>query len=198
MTSRQKHTIDIHWLEPVRLRVEFTDQAAMVRDLQRQLKAGYRDQFSDEQMRRSVYIIRLTGSFVIGYPRGASPVLYIGRGDAPSRLAKHLAKWLHKAFQFGSDTRIEIRMLRPRRRNAANYFMNVEADLLDWFCERMGALPFFNSRREHQHAGLIDYGPSQERRRWQQIGTGSGKRPHWALTPMRTNPNYATYLKGCS
>ena len=193
-----KDRIDIHWLDPVQLCVDDdADEAGLVRSLQRQLKAGYRDQeVTDAQMLRSVYIVRLTGSFVISYPKRASPVLYIGRGNAPSRLATHLGRWLSDAFNFGSDTEVEIRMLRPRRRGHSDYFKNVEADLLEMFFERVGSLPFFNSRYETKFAGRVDYGPSQERRLWQQLGTGSGNRPLWALTPMPANPNYARYQRG--
>lgn len=193
----EKDTVDIHWLDPVRLSIDYEHEGSVLRQLRCQLRDGYRDQgVTDEQMQRSVYIIRLTGSFVIQYARCNSPVLYIGRGDAPNRLAAHLEKWLTDAFDFGSDTEVEIRMLRPRRRGRSDYYKNVEADLLAMFCTRAGGLPMFNKCRETKFEDHIIYGVSQERRLRQQIGIGSGKRPHWALMPTRANPNYETYHTG--
>lgn len=192
-----KETIDIHWLDPVRLAIDDEVEGPVSRQLQRQMRAGYRDQgVSEEQMERSVYIVRLTGSFVLQYPRCNSPVLYIGRGDAPSRLARHVPNWLVNVFYFGSDTEVEVRMLRPRRRGRADYYKNVEADLLKMFSKRTGSLPMFNKCRETKFEDCIDYGSSQQRRLNQQIGVGSGKRPHWAITPTRANPNYDTYHTG--
>ena len=193
----EQQKIDIHWLDPVQLIVDAQDDDKLLADLRRQLREGYRAQgVTEEQMTRSVYIIRLTGSFLIEYPRCNSPVLYVGRGDAPNRLATHLARWLSDAFWFGSDTQVEVRMLRPRRRGRRDYFKNVEADLIDMFLERAGALPFFNRCREPKFSGRIDYGPSQDRRLRQLLGTGSGKRPHWALSPTPANPHYDTYWTG--
>lgn len=71
-----------------------------------------------QDMTRSVYVIRITGSFVIVYWATESRLLYVGRGDAPALIAKHIADWMQDVFSFGSDTNIEIQMLRPRRKAA--------------------------------------------------------------------------------
>ena len=74
-----------------------------------------------------------------------------------------LAIWDH-------DTKIEIRLLRPSRRNRGDYFKNVEADLLRWFSVKTGMLPLMKGRFETSWEGLVEYGPSQERLLWQSLG----------------------------
>src|ERR1043165_2553867 len=98
---------DITWLDPIHLRLaEKEDKGALVRRLTREI----RDAADIEELKRSVYVIRMAGSFVIQYPWGASPVVYVGRGDSVSRLAAHLKKWAADIFLWGNDTAIEIRI----------------------------------------------------------------------------------------
>lgn len=188
----------ISWMEPVSL-----DYASALREekllaaLRRQLRAGIIDQgFPAAEMARCVYVVRMTGPVVVAYPDGDSPVLYVGRGNAPSRLASHLKHWLHDVHRFGNSVGIELRICLPRRPNRTGFFKNVEADLIAWFQDRYGAIPFFNSRLETSYSGAIDYGPSQKKDLLQSLGTGSGKRPQWAIRPLASNANYSTYNRG--
>lgn len=59
----------------------------------------------------------------------------------PLALVAHLKNWAADMFDWGSDTEIEIRIVRPARRNRKDYFKNVEADLLRWFGVRYRRLP---------------------------------------------------------
>lgn len=162
------------------------------------------DEANIRGLERSVYVIRMAGSFIIQYPKGPSPVVYIGRGDSVSRLASHLKIWASEVFVWGSDTEIEIRILRPSRKNRTEYYKNVEADLLAWFSNRYGILPLINSRYETNWAGLVEYGPSQKARLRQMLGIGRGVRPKWAIQPLNSNKLYQKnsnklyqkYLKG--
>lgn len=184
--------IDITWLEPIRLRLsEDDDTEKLIVRLKSHIKEA-----NISKLDRSVYIIRMAGSFVVAYPRGPSPVVYIGRGDSVSRLAKHLKRWATGVFTWGSDTTIEIRILRPSRKNRPDYFKNVEADLLELFSVRYGGLPLINKRYEHKYEGLVDYGPSQETRLHQSIGIGKGNRHKWAIKPLPSNEHYDTYFRG--
>ncbi|EIZ78260.1 hypothetical protein WSK_3142 [Novosphingobium sp. Rr 2-17] len=184
--------IDITWLDPIRLKLSEDDTVErLVARLKDHIKAA-----NVSKLERSVYIIRMAGSFVIAYPSGASPVVYIGRGDSVSRLAKHLKKWATGVFTWGSDTSIEIRVLRPSRKNRPDYFKNVEADLLEMFSARFGGLPLINKRYEHQYEGCVDYGTSQTAKLNQAIGIGKGNRHKWAIKPMPSNPHYDTYFRG--
>jgi hypothetical protein len=183
---------DITWLHPIRLKLaDEEDRQSLIRRLSIQIE----DEANIIGLERSVYIIRMAGSFVIQYPEGPSPVVYIGRGDSVSRLASHLKTWASDVFVWGSDTEIEIRILRPARRNRTEYYKNVEADLLEWFRNRYGILPLINSRYETNWAGAVEYGPSQESRLRQVLGIGRGLRPKWAIQPLNSKKLYQKYLK---
>jgi hypothetical protein len=109
------------WLEPLRLRHEqgLTTEKRIVKALRDQLLAALvKQDFGKADLDRCVYIIRMTGDFVISYPAGMSPVLYIGRGDAFTRLSSHLKRWLNQVDGFGKDVGIEVRVCRPRRKGS--------------------------------------------------------------------------------
>ncbi|THG37785.1 hypothetical protein [Sphingomonas olei] len=184
---------DITWLDPIKLELSGNeDQAALVKRLQRKIA----DDASVDRLDRSVYIIRMAGSFIIDYPDGASPVVYIGRGDSVSRLARHLKRWATDVFKWGSDSNLEVRILRPARTGRYDYFANVEADLLRMFYQRYGGLPMMNKRFEDSYAGVVDYGKTQQDKLWASIGIGKGVRYKWAIRPLRSNKHYATYHAG--
>lgn len=191
MTEEQER-IDLTWLDPINLKLKDDDTVeALIDRLKGHIKAA-----NVSKLERSVYIIRMSGSFIVAYPRKPSPVVYIGRGDSVNRLAKHLKRWANEVFTWGSDTSIEIRIVRPKRKGCPDYFKNVEADLLEMFSERFGGLPLINKRYEHQYQGQVDYGPSQLRKLNQAIGIGSGNRHKWAIQPLPSNKHYDTYFKG--
>lgn len=187
------------WLENIELKPEqgLETRAEIVRTLRRQLNAALDEQgFRPTDLDRCVYVIRMKGDFVISYPWGRSPVLYIGRGAAFGRLSSHLRRWLHEIDSFGRDVRIEIRVCRPRRRNLADMFKYVEADLIGRFSQRYGCIPFFNSRRETSYEECVTYTARDEKYLAGSIGVGSGKRPRWAIAPAPANKNYDVYHKG--
>lgn len=184
---------DITWLDPIHLRLlEKEDKPSLVSRLKREIK----DAADVAELKRSVYVIRMAGSFVIQYPEGSSPVIYIGRGDSIVRLADHLKNWAADVFLWGSDTEIEIRIVRPARKNRIEYFKNVEADLLRWFGKRYGSLPLINSRYEPNWEGAVEYGSSQADKLRQMLGTGKGGRRKWAIQPLPSNNLYSRYHKG--
>lgn len=185
-----KERFDITWLDPIHLTLA-DDQSK--ESLVKRLRAQIKDGAADYQMKSSVYIVRMAGSFIIDYENCPSPVVYIGRGDSVSRLASHLKNWASDVFKWGSDTKIEIRLLRPSRKNREDYFKNVEADLIRWFSEKTGMLPLINARFETSWEGHVDYGPSQEKLLLQSLGIGKGVRHKWAIRPMPSNKVYAKY-----
>ena len=68
--------IDITWLEPIRLRLsEDDDTEKLIVRLKSHIKEA-----NISKLDRSVYIIRMAGSFVVAYPRGPL-FFYDGKPD---------------------------------------------------------------------------------------------------------------------
>lgn len=191
--------VSMSWLDHIELspRDGLGTKAAIAKTLRKQLVAALEEQgFAPADLARCVYVIRMSGDFLVAYPWGNSPVLYIGRGEAFDRLSAHMKRWLHEVGGFGKDVGIQIRVCRPRRKNAAELFKYVEADLIARFAEKFGCIPFFNSRREGSYEECVDYTDTDEKQLRASIGVGSGKRPRWAIAPTPANPNYEVYHRG--
>jgi hypothetical protein len=187
------------WLEHIELKPDrsLASEAAIVKTLRKELTNALSAQgLGPADLRRCVYVIRMKGDFVIAYPLRRSPVLYIGRGSALGRLSSHLRRWLHEIDGFGKDVRIEIRVCRTRRKNLADMFKYVEADLIDWFADKYGVIPFFNSRRETAFEGCVGYTDADEAQMKAALGVGKGKRPLWAIAPAPANKNYGAFNRG--
>ncbi len=190
---------EISWTDPIQLNfVEaLTEEGRLLRKLRKQLRDALAEQgFAPDDLRRCVYIVRMRGPVLVAYPRGNSPVLYVGRGDAPGRLANHLGRWLHAVHKFGSGVDVELRICVPRRRGRRDFFKCVEGDLIHWFQQRYGSIPFFNSRREQLWEGRVSYFPTSKRELRQALSVGSGNRPQWAIRPLPANPRYEVFHKG--
>ena len=191
---------DVKFLRPIHLDFEaaLEDDDRIVRILNSQIREALgANGAAAERLRRAVYVVRMTGSFIIQYSRFPSPVLYIGRGNASTRLAQHLQRWLCDVHTFGSDASVELRIVVPRRRNKENYYMNVEADLLHWFVDRYGQLPMINRRKESSYASRVDHKAATKPLK-DLITTGKGYRPQWAIKPLPSNPLHKVYNTGPS
>ncbi len=194
-----KPKVDMTWLEHIELKPDRSlgSVAGIVKTLRRELVEVLDAQgYGAAELKRCVYVIRMKGDFVIAYPLRRSPVLYIGRGSALGRLSSHLRRWLHEIDGFGKDVRIEIRVCRTRRKNVTDMFKYVEADLIDWFADKYGSIPFFNSRRETAYEGRVHYTDSDEAQMKAALGVGKGKRPLWAIAPTPANKNYDVFHRG--
>ena len=194
-----KPKVDMTWLGHIELKPDRSlgSVAAIVKTLRRELIEALDAQgYAAVDLKRCVYVIRMKGDFVIAYPFGRSPVLYIGRGSALGRLSSHLRRWLHEIDGFGKDVRIEIRVCRTRRKNVTDMFKFVEADLIDWFADKYGIIPFFNSRRETAYEGCVEYTDTDAAQMKAALGVGKGKRPLWAIAPAPANKNYDVFHRG--
>jgi hypothetical protein len=175
---------------------ELDNETKFLRELRRQLRIGL-EKLPEKQLGRAVYVIRMTGDFLIAYEKGNSPVLYIGRGYLNQRLAAHIKNWRHEVRRFGSGVGGEIRVASPRRKKRQDFYKNVEADLLGQFANRYDSLPFFNRRYEKKYGGRIhSYQREESKAMRGAIMIGKGYRPKWALKPTRANTGFATFMKG--
>jgi hypothetical protein len=192
---------DISWLDPIFIALDrdTNDEKALRRQIVRKLKTGLEDQgYSPKGLLKGVYVIRITGSFMIAYDKCDSPVLYIGRGQAFWRVAMHIKRWAKDVRNFGHDCGLEFRFMLPARRNRPDYFKNVEADLIKMFVKKNGDLPFYNKCRERSFEGKIPYSVNQERMFRRNLGVGQGRRFRWAIKPTPGNRDYTTYWTSSS
>lgn len=180
------------------VRIEFAkdihDENQLLKSLRKELRNGLNS--IKGSLSRAVYVIRMTGDFVIAYEKRNSPVLYIGRGNCGQRLASHLKNWLHEVRGFGNGVGLEIRVASPRRQKRKDYFKNVEADLLRDFAKEHGSLPFFNKKYERSFQSKCTHAPEDRNAMRSAILIGSGNKPQWALKPTKANKAFATFLKG--
>jgi hypothetical protein len=190
---------EISWADPIVLDfvAAMEDKDRLLRLLRKQLRDAIAEQrFVPTDLKRCVYVVRMRGPVVVAYPVRNSPVLYVGRGDAPGRLATHLGNWMREVHKFGSGVGVELRICVPRRRKRQDFYKYVEADLIHWFQKKYGAIPFFNSRREQQWESCVEYSATSERELRQALGVGSGNRPQWAIRPLPANEGYEVFHKG--
>lgn len=144
---------------------------------------------------QSVYVIRLVGDVAVAYRETFSPVIYIGRGNAFGRLYGH-TEWLASLLIAVPQLGVEIRIVGVARKNNPTLYENIEADLLHWFSEDHGAVPWFNRRRERGREGHYDYTPEARRALRQIIGIRQGTRYRWAIRPTKNNDQFEPYEKG--
>ncbi|MFY0525859.1 hypothetical protein ACN28I_22840 [Archangium gephyra] len=144
-----------------------------------------------------VYVIRLVGQVAASYPLDFSPVIYVGEGNAYERLYNH-TNWIVPLVQSVPRLGIEIRIAQVARRNNVNLYQYIEADLLRWFADIYGSLPWFNRQFEPSKEGTHTYEPGAERDLMRLIGVGGGNRFLWAIQPTHNNELYLPYTKGAT
>jgi hypothetical protein len=142
-----------------------------------------------------VYVIRLIGDVAAAYPKDFSPVIYVGEGNAYERLYTH-TNWLVSLVLSVPKIGVEVRIVEVARRNNSTLYRFIEADLLRWFSEDYGALPWFNRQHERTKEDVYKYESEADRELRKLIGVGSGKRFLWAIQPTRNNDLHEPYQKG--
>jgi len=146
---------------------------------------------------QSVYCICLTGTVAVAYPNTFSPVIYIGEGNAYTRLNQHV-QWLVPLLMSIPQLGIEIRLLESVRRNNRILYRHIEADLINWFSNEYGALPWFNRQQESGKVGAYEYERDARTLLNAMIGVGAGRRYLWAIQPTKNSPTFDPYSKGIS
>jgi hypothetical protein len=186
---------EITWQEPVS--ITFGLFSALTEKQAQQIMRGIISASWPEKQRlgQRVYVIRLTGAVAVQYPWGFSPVVYIGEGSAYSRLYSH-TYWLVPLVQSIPQLGVQVRVAKIQRKNQPNLYKNVEGDLIRWFSNKYGAIPWFNKQWELSREGRYPYTPGAKKDLWRSLAVGSGNSFRWAIQPTPTNAQHEPYLKG--
>jgi len=184
----------IRWREPISVTFGFTGIDAV--EAATLVRSRLTSQFPDlDKPSQCVYVVRLRGSVAIAYGDEFSPVIYIGEGNAATRLYNH-ARWIAQLLIAVPNAEIEIRVADCVRTNDAELCQYVEADLIAAFIAKYNCLPWFNRQREKKCAGKRNYDGSVLTEFIQRIGKVQGSRYLWAIRPTANNDQYDQYATG--
>jgi hypothetical protein len=187
---------EITWKEPVQIRFGFSgltaDHAIPI------MRKIMQEEWPSMRRRtQCVYVIRLVGEVAVAYDNKFSPTIYIGEGNAYDRLYTH-ANWLASLVASVPQVGIEVRIAEVARRHHVKLYQYIEADLLRWFAEEYGSVPWFNRQREWGKESKYEYEREAELSLRRHFGVGSGHTFLWAIKPTHNNEQYEPYNKGKS
>ncbi len=141
------------------------------------------------RLERSVYVIRLNGNFVIEYPRGDSPTVYVGEGSFASRIAQHKA-WSRELEELVGKFAFELCVAAPRVTKQPDAYRDCEAAILLRFGHRFGSTPLWNKRFQKRRFSHHEYTNAAIDKA---IGKRSGAKFEWALRPLKSSSFYESY-----
>lgn len=136
--------------------------------------------------KQCLYVVRLRGTVAVAYGEQFSPVLYVGEGNAKDRLQGH-AKWLARLLLSVPNLEVELHVAEVKRQNNTDLCEFVEADMIRWFHEECGYLPWFNQQRERSKENRYEYEIDVERKLRSLLSIGSGNKFLWAIRPTHNN-----------
>lgn len=185
---------EVTWAEPVRIHFGYPGITAefAIHIMRKNMQEKW------PQIRRPsqcVYIIRLTGDVAVAYGDKHSPVIYIGEGKADNRFYSHI-KWLAPLLVSVPQMGIEARIAQVLRRNHDTLYQFVEADLLHWFYEKYGKLPWFNRQHESSKQGKHVYERVVKNSLRRQLDSDSKEKHLWAIRPTPESDYFEPYDKG--
>ena len=132
-----------------------------------------------------VYVIRTSRPFAIHYPKKPSPTVYIGRGDAHTRIHSHLNGWISDLRDVVQGLRLQIWLCRPVIQRTGAICKHVEADLIVTHKKMFGDIPVRNRKTEGDRSHHTYTNGSLS-----SLNLGSGGGYHWALRPMISSGLY--------
>jgi len=187
-------TNQIRWRNPISVRFGFTgiNPAEAVTLVRSRLTAQFP---TLDKPAQCVYVVRLKGDVAIAYSGDFSPVIYIGEGNAATRLYDH-ARWIAELLVAVPNAEIEVRVADCVRTNDTDLCQYVEADLIAAFVEKYKCLPWFNRQREQKYVGKRQYEDAVLTEFNQRIGKVQGSRYLWAIRPTSNNEQYKPYSTG--
>lgn len=179
-------TQNVVWHDSIRLRFGFTglDEPDATHIVRRIISESFPPTvtYTDQ----CLYVVRLRGSVAVAYGEKFSPVLYIGEGNAKNRLYGH-ASWLARLLLSVPNVEVEMHVAEVKRQNHVSLCEYVEADMIRWFREDYGYLPWFNQQRERSKEEWYEYEPEVEKKLRSLLGVGSGNTFLWAIRPTHNN-----------
>lgn len=177
---------NVVWYDSIKLRFGFTglNEVGATHIVRRIISENFPPivTYSDQ----CLYVVRLRGSVAVAYGEKFSPVLYVGEGNAKNRLYAH-APWLARLLLSVPNLEIEIHVAEVKRQNHQNLCEFVEADMIRWFREDYGYLPWFNQQRERSKEECYEYVPEVEKKLRSLLSIGSGNTFLWAIRPTHNN-----------
>lgn len=184
----------IRWRPPINIKFGFSgitpdESISLVR---KRLK----EQFPTlDKPNQCVYVVRLRGPVAVDYEGDFSPVIYIGEGNAATRLHNH-ANWIAELLIAVPNAEIEVRVADCVRKNDVKLCQYVESDLISLFVDEYSCLPWFNRQKEAKYRGKRIYSDGLRAEFAKRIGKVSGSKYIWAIRPTHNNAQYAAYRTG--
>ena len=184
---------EIKWSDPIRVKFGFSGltpnyAVPIIRKLMH-------DQWPEiRRPKQCVYVIRLRGKVAVAYGNSYSPVIYIGEGLAYDRLYNHV-NWISSLLVSVPNTEIEVHVAQVARKNHNKLYRYIEADMIKWFIDDFGTLPWFNRQREKSKENLYDYDNDAEQELRRHLGIGAGNNFLWAIKPTHNNIQFESYNK---
>ena len=137
-------------------------------------------------VKNGVYVIRLASNFSIRYPKGVSPIVYIGRGDVNGRIKNHFRNKLFPLMESLTGATFDFWITNPKRggkgRTAQDYHKQLEYNLLKRFWEKYGddenKYPLLNKIKGDDCG--YELGPN-----WDKPLKGDSRRHAWILEPTK-------------
>ena len=184
----------IRWRDPIAVTFGFTgiDEEEALMLARSRLKAQFP---SLDKPNQCVYVVRLRGDVAIAYGNEFSPVIYIGEGNASTRLYSH-ANWIAPLLVAVPNAQIEVRVADCVRVNDTKLCQYVEADLIESFIDKYNCLPWFNRQREPKYVGKRTYSSAVRTEFNQRIGKVQGAKYLWAIRPTHNNNQHDPYAAG--
>ena len=183
---------NVEWHDPIILEFGFTGLEEI--DAVSVVRREIREQFSSDlkRIQQCIYVVKLQGTVAVAYGKEFSPVVYVGEGNAMSRLHGH-AKWIARLLLSVPNLRVAIHVAEVRRKNFTDLRKYVEADMISWFAQKYGVLPWFNRQRERSKEDVYEYADDIERELRNMIAVGSGTSFQWAIRPTHNNEAWPRY-----
>lgn len=184
----------IRWREPITIKFGFsgiTPEESIIL-----VRSRLKEQFPAlDKPSQCVYVVRLKGDVAIDYHNDFSPVIYIGEGNAATRLHNH-ANWIAELLVAVPNAQIEVRVADCVRKNDTKLCQYVEADLISLFIEKHNCLPWFNRQRESKHENKRSYTNDVSHEFGKKIGKVQGSNYIWAIRPTHNNTQSEPYTAG--